>query len=45
MVKHWMNVHGGLGTPSYSVKVLGTHKTAAERQVREAILIEHYRLD
>ena len=43
--KHQVNVHGGLGEPKFTIKVLGKYKTAAERQVREALLINNNRFD
>ena len=43
--KHQANVHGGLGEPKFTIKVLGRYKTAAERQVREALLINNNRFD
>ena len=40
-----MKVHGGLGEPRFTIKCLGRYKTAAERQVREALLINNNRFD
>ena len=40
-----MNIHGGPGEPRFTIKCLGRYKTAAGRQVREALLINHNKFD
>ena len=40
MVKHWKNFHGEEQAPSFSVKVVSKHRSATERQISEALLIE-----
>ena len=42
LVKHWEEFHGGNNDPpGYSVKILGRHRSSTERQISEALAIEH----
>ena len=43
--KHWSTHHETEETPNFSVKLTGIFKTSAERQIREALEIDSFRMD
>ena len=44
IVKHWLDEHRDQDSPpEYQFKALGSHKTAIERQIKEALLIQNNR--
>ena len=42
--KHWSTHHEAEETPNFSVKLTGRYRTSAERQIREALEIDSYRM-